>query len=306
MRIVVALGGNALLRRGELADATTQTAHLAEAAPALAAVAAEHEVVIVHGNGPQVGLLANENEADASLTSPYPLSDLVAETQGLIGSWIQVALERAGLEKEIVVLVSRTEVDPSDPGFRFPSKFIGPSLSADQARRAREHGHSVAKDGSTWRHVVPSPAPVTVLETSRAARLLEGGCTVVLGGGGGIPVIGHGRERAVVDAVVDKDLVAARIAEDLGAELLVILTDVEGVMRDFGTPSQELIRSVSAGQLVPGDYSAGSMGPKVQAVTQFTSRTGHRSAIGALDQLSGLVAGVSGTQLTPARAAEPA
>ncbi|MES2170021.1 MAG: carbamate kinase [Actinomycetota bacterium] len=294
MRIVIALGGNALLKRGERPDASIQLAHLDSVAPAIARLAADHDVIIVHGNGPQVGLLANESAADPALRSPYPLADLVAETQGLIGSWIQRSLTHAGLTRDVIVLVSRTLVNHDDPAFHRPAKFIGPMLDADQARRARAQGRTIAMDGESWRQVVPSPTPVRVLETARASQLLDAGCTVVLAGGGGIPVDQHGD---AIDAVVDKDLTAARIAVDLEAELLVILTDVDGVMRDFGTSGQTLIRATTSKELSSQQFADGSMGPKVRAVSQFTSATGRRSAIGRLDELTGIIVGTAGTQV---------
>lgn len=298
MRIVVALGGNALLHRGERPDAATQMRHLIDAAPGLAAVAQKHEVVIVHGNGPQVGLLAGQSIDDKSLSSPYPLSDMVAETQGLIGFWIQQALVNAGLKRDVIVLVSRTVVSAHDPAMAYPTKFIGPVMTKTAADAlAKAHGWSIARDGKLWRRVVPSPAPIRVLECRRASALLEGGATVVLAGGGGVPVTVAGRKLTPVDAVVDKDLAAAKVAIELSADLLIVLTDVEGVMSDYGLPAQSVIRSATPATLTRRAFASGSMGPKVAAVAEFTRITGNRSAIGALDQLTAIVAGLAGTQV---------
>lgn len=311
MRIVVALGGNALLPRGAQPDAAAQVTRLAEAGPALARLAAAHQVVIVHGNGPQVGLLAVESQNDTALERPYPLSDLVAETQGLIGSWIQGALERGGLTKEVVVLVSRTLVDPSDPAFSTPTKFVGLPFDEKTAKGyAGSRGWSVARDGSVWRRVVPSPAPVAVPGASLASHLLDRGDTVVLAGGGGIPFTLHDGRQDFVDCIVDKDAVAALIAWQLEAELLLILTDVDGVMTDFGTASARLLTATTPEELTAVTFPAGSMGPKVEAVCRFVTDSGRRAAIGSLDDLEAVAAGHAGTQIRPvsdvARSGAPA
>ena len=238
MRIVVALGGNALLRRGERPDAAPQRRHVAAAAAALADIAREHQVVVVHGNGPQVGLLALESGSDPSLSKPYPLADLVAESQGLIGLWLQQALlaEMAG---EVVTLVSQTVVDPEDGAFQVPTKFIGQVYDELSARRfAAWHGWTIQADRDGWRRVVASPLPIDIVELPIASRLLDMGVTVVLAGGGGVPVVDRDGRYESVDAVVDKDRAAALAAERLGADLLLVITDVEGVIRDFGDPAE--------------------------------------------------------------------
>ncbi|KQV05041.1 amino acid kinase family protein [Leifsonia sp. Root112D2] len=297
-RIVVALGGNALLRRGEKPDAVTQAEHLGDAWPALAKLAAEHEVVIVHGNGPQVGLLAMENGEDTTLSAPYPLSDMVAESQGLIGFWLQRALGDAGLRKDVVALISRTLVDPTDPQLLSPTKFVGVSYDESRARTlAKTHGWSIAADGSGWRRVVPSPLPIRILESSRAITLLDAGATVILAGGGGIPVIPHGTGLRGIDAVVDKDYAAARIATDIDAQLLVILTDVRGVMTDFGTPAEKLLRILRVDEIEVNTYPDGSIGPKVRAAADFVSTTGGRALIGSLERLEAVMGGTDGTEI---------
>lgn len=297
MRIVIALGGNALLRRGEPPDAAPQLDQVAHAAGPIAGLAHEHEVVIVHGNGPQVGLLALESAADRSLTRPYPLDDLVAETQGLIGYWLQQALSRH-LTTPVVALVSQTVVAATDPAFAAPTKFVGSSYTKPEARTlATEHGWDIAQDGNRWRRVVPSPAPQRVVEADTADLLLTHGITVVLAGGGGVPVVEGADGLAGVEAVVDKDLVAAHLAEVLHADLLMILTDVSAVMVDFATPLQRPIGDISVADLDAVSFPPGSMGPKVDAVCQFVRSTGRRAAIGCLEEVTLVAAGTAGTQV---------
>ena len=215
MRIVIALGGNALLHRGERPDAAPQLEQVAKAAAPIAALAHDHEVVIVHGNGPQVGLLALESAADESLSRPYPLGDLVAETQGLIGYWLQQAISRT-LAMPVVTLVSQTVVEADDPAFANPTKFVGSVYDELEAKTlATEHDWTFARDGEAWRRVVASPAPVRVVETATAELLLRNGVMVVLAGGGGVPVIEGSQGLEGIEAVVDKDLVAALVAEEL-------------------------------------------------------------------------------------------
>jgi carbamate kinase len=300
MRIVIALGGNALLRRGEKPDAAIQLAHLEAAAPALAKIAAEHEVVIVHGNGPQVGLLALESIADTTLSRSYPLSDLVAETQGVIGYWIQQALANAGLVKPVVTLITQTVVDSNDLGFEHPTKFIGGGYPEAEARRlAEQNSWAVDRDGDSWRRVVASPMPQRVVELETANLLLQNQTTVVLAGGGGIPVVEDATGRLVgVDAVVDKDFVAALIATQLEAGLLVLLTDVQAVFLDYGTPSARPLHRITLADLDELTFPDGSMGPKVTAAHQFVHDTGGRAAIGSLDDATEVVAGTAGTQLS--------
>jgi carbamate kinase len=300
VRVVIALGGNALLHRGERPDAAPQLGHVARAAAPLAALADEHEVVLVHGNGPQVGLLALESAADTSLSRPYPLGDLVAETQGLIGYWLQQAVGRT-LGAPVVTLVTQTVVDAADPAFTDPTKFVGSVYDEAESRAlAGEHGWAFARDGDHWRRVVASPAPLRVVETGTADLLLRGGVTVVLGGGGGVPVVEGERGLEGVEAVVDKDLVAALVAEELRAHLLVVLTDVEAVMVDFGTPQQRPLGEVTPDQLAGHSFPSGSMGPKIEAVCQFVRATGGRAAIGSLEDLAAVFPGRTGTQVRPA------
>ena len=298
MRIVVALGGNALLRRGESPESAIQLAHVAEAAPALAKAATEHQLVLVHGNGPQVGMLALESAADPSLQRPYPFSDLVAETQGVIGYWLQQGLANAGLTTPVVTLITQTLVEVDDPAFDDPTKFVGSVYDEKRAHELAEaDGWTVRADGAGWRRVVASPLPRRIIELETARILRNGGTTVVLAGGGGVPVVEgpHGLEG--VEAVVDKDYVAALIAAELDADLLVLLTDVDGVMTEFNTPDQRVMREVTAAQLQALRFPAGSMGPKVSAACRFVQDTGKAAAIGALAAASEVIGGAVGTQI---------
>ena len=297
MRIEIALGGNALLHRGERPDAAPQLEQVAKAAAPIAALALDHEVVIVHGNGPQVGLLALESAADESLSRPYPLGDLVAETQGLIGYWLQQALSRT-LTMPVVTLVSQTVVEADDPAFANPTKFVGSVYDELEAKTlATEHDWTFARDGEAWRRVVASPAPVRVVETATAELLLRNGVMVVLAGGGGVPVFEGPQGLEGIEAVVDKDLVAALVAEELHADLFVVLTDVPAVMVDFGTPQQRPLADVTPAELAQHSFPAGSMGPKIEAVYQFVTTTGNRAAVGSLDDVAAVVDGTAGTQV---------
>lgn len=298
MRIVVALGGNALLRRGESPESAIQLEHVAEASPALAKAAMEHELVLVHGNGPQVGMLALESAADPTLSRPYPFSDLVAETQGVIGYWLQQGLTNAGLTTPVVTLVTQTLVDAHDPAFGDPTKFVGTVYDEEHAHElAGANGWTVRADGAGWRRVVASPLPRRIIELETARTLLAVGTTVVLAGGGGVPVVEGPRGLTGVEAVVDKDYVAAMVARELQADLLVLLTDVDGVMSDYGTPEQRLIREVRADELQATSFPAGSMGPKVTAACHFVQETGKHAAIGALGAASDVIGGAVGTQI---------
>jgi carbamate kinase len=302
MRLVVALGGNALLRRGERPDSAIQIEHVAQAAPALARAATDHDLVLVHGNGPQVGMLALESGADTTLSRPYALSDLVAETQGMIGYWLQQGLANAGLAKPVVTLVTQTVVDQADPAFRDKTKFVGSVYTEDEVRElARANDWTVRQDGQGWRRVVASPMPQRVVEIGIAELLLQNRVTVVLAGGAGVPVVEGPRGLEGVDAVVDKDFTAALVAEVMHADLLVMLTDVPAVLTGFGTPSEAPLRDVTVAELEALNFPAGSMGPKVAAACRFVRTTGGRAAIGSLDETAGVIDGTSGTQVTGER-----
>ena len=299
MRIVVALGGNALLERGEKPDAAIQQRHVRRAAQALAPLAARHELIVCHGNGPQVGILALESETDASLSQPYPLDVLGAQTQGMIGYWLVQELHNAGVTRPVIALITQTVVDATDPAFANPTKFIGSIYGREEAARlAVVHGWSVAPDGPVWRRVVPSPQPQRVVERESIRQLLDAGAVVVCGGGGGAPVLQDSDGRLTgVEAVVDKDFTAAQIAVAVGAERLLLLTDVPAVMRDFGSPAAHPIRSLELAEAARLVLPAGSMGPKIAACARFTSVTGHLSAIGALADAGRVLAGTAGTTI---------
>ena len=298
MRIVIALGGNALLHRHERPDATTQIARVSAVAPALARIADAHEVVLVHGNGPQVGLLARESADDPALIAPYPLGLLSAATQGLIGALLQEGLRNAGATKPVTTIMTHTEIDRDDPAMEHPEKFIGAVYEESQARAlARAHGWTIAAEQNGWRRVVPSPSPISVLELEDGRLLLEAGRTVILGGGGGAPVARERGGIASVDAVVDKDHVAALIAQQLDADLLAILTDVPGVIRGFGTPDASVLTELTPSLVAGLDLPAGSMRPKVDAACRFAVATGRPAVIGPLDHAEDVVAGVLGTRI---------
>lgn len=299
MRIVVALGGNALLRRGEPAEAAIQRAHVLEVASALAALASDHELVITHGNGPQVGLLALEADAYKGV-APYPLDILGAESQGMIGYLLVQALARELPEREVVALLTQVRVDSDDPAFSCPTKPIGPVYSETEARElAARRGWTVARDGEYYRRVVASPEPKGVVELRAIERLVAAGALVVCGGGGGIPVAeGSGALRGV-EAVIDKDLTAALLAEELDAEKLIVLTDVPYVERDWGTPDATPIDVATPAELRALTFAAGSMGPKIEAACRFVERTGGEAVIGSLADLGAVSRGEAGTRILP-------
>jgi carbamate kinase len=272
---------------------------LGRIAPTLAKVATEHEVVLTHGNGPQVGLLAVESAADRSLTRPYPFDALVAETQGMIGYWLQQALTSAGLGGGVVTLVTQTVVDRADPAFGRPTKFVGATMGQDEARQlADERGWDVLPDGAAWRRVVPSPAPVRVVESPIVDVLVAGGVTVICAGGGGSPVIEADGGLRGVEAVVDKDAVAGLLAAQLGADLLVLLTDVPAVVDGYGTPAARPLGRVTVAELAAMSFPPGSMGPKVDACVRYATETGKVAVIGALDDLPEILDGRAGTRIT--------
>ena len=306
MRVVVALGGNALLERRERPDETVQESRVARAAVALAAVAVEHDVVITHGNGPQVGTLSLESNDDRSLSAPYSLDVLGAETQGMIGYWLLQALENElGPAHPVAALISQAVVAADDPAFSEPAKFVGPVWTREEAQRAEQvHGWKVARDGGGWRRVVASPEPEELVEEGVIRRLVDAEVVVVCAGGGGVPVVraADGRLRGT-EAVVDKDLTAALLAERVEAQRLIILTDVPAVVRGFGTGSAAPITSTTPRELRRQSFAPGSMGPKVDAVCRFVERTGGSAAIGALDDLGAIVRGRAGTIVEPNDAA---
>ncbi|WP_051711733.1 carbamate kinase [Streptomyces sp. NRRL S-350] len=299
MRIVAALGGNALLQRGEHPDAAVQSRHVHDAARSLAElVTAGHEVVITHGNGPQIGLLAAESETDPALTAPYPLDVLGAQTQGMIGTLLARELMGRLPGRAVTALVTHTEVDPHDPAFRRPAKFIGGQLTDRQARTAEtERGWTTARDGTRMRRVVPSPQPTAIVELPAVRALLATGAVVIAAGGGGVPVTRDQDTDRVrgVEAVVDKDLAAALLARQLDADALLILTDVTHVFTGYGTPHPRPLVTATPAQLRALGLPEGSMRPKAEAAAGFAERTGRLAAIGPLDNALGTLLGTTGT-----------
>ena len=300
MRIVVALGGNALLRRGQPQSIENQRENVRLAATALAPLASEHELVISHGNGPQVGLLALQGAAYQEVDT-YPLDVLGAQTEGMIGYLIEQELGNLlPFEKPFATILTMVEVDPDDPAFADPTKFIGPVYARDEAERlAAEKGWSIKPDGTVWRRVVASPLPKRIFEIRPISWLLERGAVVICTGGGGIPTMYLPGTRTLVGAevVVDKDRASALLATELDADLLVMATDVDAVYLDFGTPDQRPIGSATVAELARARFAAGSMGPKVEAAVDFVERTGKRAAIGTLADVGEMVAGTRGTNI---------
>lgn len=299
MKIVVALGGNALLRRGDKPDASTQIANVVAAAGELAKLAEEHEVVITHGNGPQVGVLALESANDERLSEPYPFDTLGAETQGMIGYWLLQALGNALPGRKVAAMVNQTLVDAEDPAFANPTKFVGEVYDEATAKTlAEERGWTVKPDGQYYRRVVGSPQPQGVVETELIRTLVDAGAVVVCAGGGGVPVIrdDDGRLQGV-EAVIDKDLTASVLAQALGADALMILTDVDGVFVDYGTPEARQIPRATPDELRALGLPAGSMGPKVEAVSRFVENTGGTAAIGRLEDAIDVINGKAGTTI---------
>ncbi|MFI0411731.1 carbamate kinase [Actinomadura sp. 3N508] len=296
MRIVAALGGNALLRRGEPLEASVQIGHVREAVRGLAAAATGNELVITHGNGPQVGLLAVESASDPALSTPYPLDALGAQTQGMIGYWLARELRRALPGREVVAVLTETIVAPDDPAFANPTKFVGRAYPAPEAARMRaEHGWALRRDGSAWRRVVPSPEPRDIVELATITRLVDDGCMVIAAGGGGVPV---GPDHQGVEAVVDKDLTAALLAARLKADTLLLLTDVPAVMRDHGTVNASPIAEITPHRLRDLDLPDGSMGPKAEAACRFAEqRRGAVAVIGSLTDVPALLSGTAGTRI---------
>ena len=307
MRVVVALGGNALLRRGQVPDAAVQAENVQRAVAALAPLAAAHELVLTHGNGPQVGVLALQSASDPHLSTPYPFDVLGAQTQGMIGYWLLQSLQNALPGREVAAIVNQTLVSAADPALEHPSKPIGEVYDEACAKQvAAERGWVVARDGEHWRRVVGSPRPLRVVETRLIRLLLDSGAVVVCAGGGGVPVLRdeQGRLRGV-EAVVDKDLTSAVLAEELDADLLLILTDVAHVQRAHGTPAAEPVLRATPTGLRREQFAEGSMGPKVDAACRFVERTGGTAAIGRLEDAVDVLLGKAGTIVTPSGTYDP-
>jgi carbamate kinase len=300
--VVAALGGNALQRRGQPLEAAVAERNAKLAAAALAEIAREHRLVVTHGNGPQIGLLALQSEAYRDVRS-YPLDLLGAESEGMIGYLLERELANAMPERNVASLLTQTVVDALDPAFRKPTKPIGPVYEArDALSLASERGWHVAPDGDQWRRVVASPIPRSVVELSTIKLLLDHDVLVVCAGGGGVPIIvGSDGARHGVEAVVDKDAATALVARELDADLLLLLTDVPAVETGWGTEVARPIGQIAATELQPLKFAEGSMAPKVAAASSFVIATGGRAAIGALTDAAALVSGTTGTQVVPER-----
>lgn len=305
MRVVAALGGNALLRRGEPAEAGVQNAHVQSAAAALAEIASDHELIVTHGNGPQVGLLALQSEAYPDV-GPYPLDVLGAESEGMVGYMIEQALRNRLPGRTVATLLTQVLVDADDPAFQRPTKPIGPTYSREQAQRiARERRVSVAPDGEMWRRVVPSPEPRAIVEADALRLLVDAGAIVICAGGGGVPVTADARGALRgAEAVIDKDLAACLLADTLDAEMLLLLTDVAAVELDHGTAAARPLRQATPGLLRGLSLPEGSMRPKAEAAARFAERGGV-AVIARLEDAPAALAGGSGT-LVSASAPQPA
>lgn len=306
MKLVIAIGGNALLRRGQALTAENQLQNIRVAAAQLARVASAHELVLTHGNGPQVGLLALQSAAYSEVES-YPLDVLGAQTDGMIGYLIEQEMSNALPDgRTVATLLTRVEVDPNDAAFAHPTKPIGPVYAeADAQRMAAAKGWKIAADGTGFRRVVASPQPLRVLGLEPIRWLLERGAIVIAAGGGGIPVAKgkalvegmEGQQLHGVDAVIDKDLCSGLLARGIEADCLVIVTDVEAVFLDWGKPAQRAVGKVTPQALERQTFPAGSMGPKVAAACAFVRATGKRAVIGSLEQIEAMLAGKAGTQV---------
>ena len=297
MRMVIALGGNALLRRGQPMTAENQRANIRAASERIASIAEGNEIVVAHGNGPQVGLLALQAAAYVDVPA-YPLDVLGAQTEAMIGYVIEQELGNLlPPEQPLATILTMVEVDRDDPAFSHPTKPIGPAYPRDHAVvLAADAGWSIAPDGDGFRRVVASPKPTRIFEIQPIRQLLEQGTIVICAGGGGIPTVfdEHGNLRGV-EAVVDKDATSAMLAEELDADLLVIATDVDAVYLDWGTPQQRKLERTTPDELETLGLAEGSMGPKVEAAARFVRATGKRAVIGSLDELPDLVHGHAGT-----------
>ncbi|GAA1745966.1 carbamate kinase [Rothia terrae] len=301
MKILVALGGNALLKRSEPLTATNQRANINIAAERISRITENNQVVVAHGNGPQVGLLALQSAAYTEVEA-YPLDVLGAESEAMIGYMLEQELGNVlPPEQRIVTILTMTEVDPKDPAFDNPTKFIGPVYGQEMAEQlAEQKGWVVKPDGPYYRRVVASPLPKRIIEQEAINHLVDKNTMVICAGGGGIPTyLDENQKLHGVEAVIDKDLCSALLAENLDADLLVIATDVEGVYKGWGTPDQELLSTLKVSEIDELNLAAGSMGPKVEAARNFAQHTGKRAVIGALADIEDLVLGKAGTTVVP-------
>ena len=303
MRIVIALGGNALLQRGQPMTAENQRANIRIAAEAMAKVADGNQLVIAHGNGPQVGLLALQSAAYTEV-DPYPLDVLGAQTDAMIGYVIEQELGNLlPFEQPFATMLTMIEVDRDDPAFANPTKPIGPVYDKETAEKlAAEEGWSIAPDGDKFRRVVASPKPKRIFEIRPIRMLVDAGVIVVCAGGGGIPTMyDEDRNLQGVEAVIDKDLASSLLAQELNADLLVIATDVDGVYLNWGKPDQQKLGAVTPEEFEGLNLPKGSMGPKVDAACGFARATGNEAVIGSLSDIDDIVRGTAGTRVKVAR-----
>jgi carbamate kinase len=304
MRVVIALGGNALLRRNETLTADNQRHNVQTAALALAPIALRHELVVTHGNGPQVGLLALQSAA-ARPEQAYPLDILDAESEGMIGYLIDQELNNLlPPERQCATLLTQIEVDKDDPAFKHPAKPIGPVYTETQAQQlAHDRGWNIAPDGEYFRRVVASPRPKKIFELGVIQLLVEQGVVVICTGGGGIPVVRRADGSLVgVEAVIDKDYASGLLSRELKADVFIMLTDVDAVYSDWGTPRARAIRRATPEAVGRLNFAPGSMGPKVEAACEFVQQTGAMAGIGRLDKAQAILQGEAGTLITPASA----
>ncbi|WP_392559696.1 carbamate kinase [Orbus mooreae] len=293
--IVIALGGNAICKRNEALTVENQYNNIDATAKLIANLAGKYKVIIVHGNGPQVGLLALQNAAYTELP-PYPLDILVAETQGMLGYMISQSLQQFKQVKNVVTLSTRVAVDKNDPSFSNPTKFIGPVYSpSDEAELVKKYGWTFKADGKYIRRVVPSPKPQTIIELDVIKKLLSEDTILICNGGGGVPVVKQETGYQGIEAVIDKDHSAAKLATELGADHLMILTDTDFVYSDWGTPQQKAYHKVKPDELRSLAKEDGSIGPKVQSAIDFVETTKNTAYIGSLNDLEKLLAGTTGT-----------
>jgi carbamate kinase len=308
MRIVVAVGGNALIRAGQTGTWSEQLANVREIAAAVLALRElGHEVVLTHGNGPHVGALLLQNKLGEAEAAPLPLDALIAMTQGWIGYLLESSFAELDPGVPIAVLLTRVLVDLQDGAFEAPDKPVGPFYSEHEAkRRADELGWDVSPDaGRGWRRVVPSPHPLEVLGERHVRALLEQGSVVIACGGGGIPVAERGEEVVGVAGVIDKDRCSARLAADIGADVLVLLTGVPRVALDYGTRWERELSTLTVSEalqgLRDGDFPAGSMGPKIESAERFVRESGGRALVTSADHLVAALTGGDGTWIVPER-----
>ncbi|RLJ16616.1 carbamate kinase [bacterium endosymbiont of Escarpia laminata] len=303
MRIVIALGGNALLRREEPLTADNQRQNVRTAAEALAPIAREHELVITHGNGPQVGLLALQGAAYRS-DEVFPLDILDAETEGMIGYLIEQELSNLlPDERRFATLLTQIEVESKDPAFNSPTKPIGPVYHKEEAQRLMQQlGWSIAPDGDYFRRVVPSPRPKRILELRVIELLVSQKIIVICAGGGGIPVVRRADGSLIgIEAVIDKDMASSLLARELKADVFLLLTDVDAVYKQWGEPEAQPLPHLSAMAMREYDFAPGSMAPKVKAACEYVEQTGGIAGIGSLKDASAILNGKAGTRITKDR-----